>query len=48
MGMIISSRKTAGKAGYCIFKNTDYVVKEGSLVTLVIGGFRKEHLPVII
>ena len=46
LGMVMSSRKTAGKSGYCMFKNTDYVIKEGSLVTLVIGGFREEHLPV--
>lgn len=48
MGMVISSRKKPGKVGYCLFRNTEYAIKAGSLVTLVIGGFRKEHLTVII
>ena len=48
IGPLRSSRRKPGNYAYCIFQNTDEVIKLGSPVTFVIGEYRKEHiLPVI-
>ncbi len=40
------SRPTAGKVYPILFSNTAKVVKQGSKITLVIGGFRRENIVV--
>ena len=46
IGQILSRKQAVGKYAYGIFLNPDDVVKTGSLVTFVSGGYRKEHIQV--
>jgi hypothetical protein len=46
IGQILSRKQAVGNYAYGIFLNPDDVVKTGSLVTFVSGGFRLEHIPV--
>jgi hypothetical protein len=46
IGPLMSSRKKAGNSAFCFFNNDEFAVKPGSLVTFVMGEFRKEHIPV--
>jgi hypothetical protein len=48
IGPLMSSRRKTGNSGFCIFQNTDFAVRPGSLVTFVIGDYRKEHIKVVI
>jgi hypothetical protein len=46
IGLLIS--KSTGKdIGWFIVDNTDNVVKNGTMVTIVIGDFKSEHYPVL-
>lgn len=47
IGLLMSRRSKVGKTAYLFLKNPDNAIKAGSLVTLVIGQFRKEHIPVL-
>jgi hypothetical protein len=46
IGQILSRKQAVGNYAYGIFLNPDDVVKTGSLVTFVSGGYRKEHIKV--
>lgn len=48
IGPLMSSRRKPGNYAFCIFHNTDFVVRPGSPVTFVIGEYRKEHIAVVI
>lgn len=48
IGPLMSSRKKLGNYAFCFFNNPDFIVKLGSTVTFVMGGYRKEHVPVYI
>ena len=46
IGQLLSRKQAVGNYAYGIFLNPDDVVKSGSLVTFVSGGFRQEHIQV--
>jgi hypothetical protein len=46
IGKIASGRSKTGSIGFGIFLNPDDEIKPGSLITLVSGGYIKEHITV--
>jgi hypothetical protein len=46
IGQLLSRKQAVGNYAYGIFLNPDDVVKSGSMVTFVSGGYRKEHIQV--
>ena len=46
IGKIASGKSKVGSIGFGIFLNPDEVIKQGSLVTFVSGGYIREHITV--
>jgi hypothetical protein len=46
IGALASRKGKAGNSGYGVFLNPDDEIKQGSLVTFVSGGYKKEHITV--
>ena len=46
IGPLVSRRGKAGNSGYGIFLNPDDEIKQGSKLTFVSGGYKKEHIVV--
>jgi hypothetical protein len=46
IGNVLTRRQTVGDFAYGIFLNPEDVIKSGSLVTLVSGSYKKEHIKV--
>jgi hypothetical protein len=44
IGRLASGRSKVGNTGYGVFLNPDDVIRQGSLVTFVSGGYKKEHI----
>jgi len=47
IGWLMTRRTKVGNTAFLILKNPDNSIKAGSLVTLVVGQYRKEHIPVL-
>jgi len=46
IGRLMTQRTKVGNSAYLLLGNPDNSIKAGSLVTLVIGEYRKEHIRV--
>jgi hypothetical protein len=44
IGALASRRGKPGNSGYGIFLNPDDEIKQGSMVTFVSGGYKREHI----
>ena len=46
IGRLMTHSPKLDRSAFILFKNPDELIKAGSLVTLVIGSYRKEHVAV--
>ena len=44
VGPLISRPKKQGQSGYVMLKNAPQRIPEGSVVTVVLGSYRQEHV----
>jgi hypothetical protein len=46
VGPLFAKPKEAGQQGYCMLTNTGGGIRNGSVVTVVLGSYRREHITV--
>ena len=46
VGPLIGKPKEAGQEGYCMLTNTGGAIRPGSVVTVVLGSYKREHITV--